>query len=243
MTKFDIFEVSGQKDLCASNFEQVTKFNAFKVMPQKQIKMEPIILQLNKGCILERPIHELQAYMTWNPQYVQYMNDQPGREHYRMLAEISHQLPHGAKVSDVGTFYGASALALSSNPNIRVTTYDIGQFIPRVQGLATPLTRTNVQMKVMSGQLDIANIATSHFVLLDIDPHDGPEETKFVKLLQDNGFRGVLACDDIHLNDGMKQFWATIPEQLKKVDVSHLAHWTGTGFVIFDPTFMDVNVE
>lgn len=205
--------------------------------------MTNLTLHLHKDNVGNRDMTQLNAFMTWNPAYVQYMNEGPGREHYRMLAEISHQLPDEALVADVGTFYGASALALSSNPKVQVTTYDIGQFIPQVPGVATPLTRSNIRMKVMSGQLDIANIARSHVVLLDIDPHEGSQETKFVQLLLEHGFRGLLVCDDIQLNEGMKEFWATIPAHLKKIDVSHLAHWTGTGIVVFDPTFVDAHVQ
>lgn len=204
--------------------------------------MSPIIIKLNKENVSSRSITDLNDYMTWNPQYLKYINEEPGKEHYRMLAEISNQLPEGTNIADIGTFYGSSALALSSNPKVNVTTYDIGQFIPR-DNESTPLKRSNITFKVMSGQLDIGNISKCPFVLLDIDPHDGPEETKFVQLLIDRGFRGLLACDDINLNEGMKEFWSNIPTCYKKVDVSHLAHWTGTGIVVFDPSYIDVIVE
>lgn len=200
-------------------------------------------LILNTEKVNGRSVTELNAYMAWNPQYIQFMNETAGCEHYRMLAEISHQLEDGCKVADVGTYYGASALALSSNPNISVTTYDILRFIPAGPNMATPLTRPNLVQKVMSGQLDIGNIAKCDFVLLDIDPHNGPEETRFVEMLIENGFRGILACDDINLNEGMRAFWDGIPSNLKKVDVTHLAHWTGTGMVVFDPSFIDVEVS
>lgn len=199
-------------------------------------------LRLSKETISARSMDHLKQYMYWNPQYIEYMNQEPGKEHYRFLAEVSHQLSDGSLIADVGTYYGTSALALSSNPNVSVTTYDIAQFIPKASHVETPLSRPNIVQKIMSGQLDIANIAKSHFVLLDIDPHNGPEETKFVQMLIDSGFRGILVCDDIKLNPGMQEFWEGIPSTYKKIDVTHLAHWSGTGLVVFDPTFMDVHV-
>jgi predicted O-methyltransferase YrrM len=150
-------------------------------------------------------------------------------------------LDAGSVVSDLGTYYGASALALSYNPDVMVTTYDIFNVIPQ-QELKSPLTRQNISMKVMSCQLDLQNISKSHLVLLDIDPHDGPTETKFIQLLLDSGFRGILLCDDIFLSDGMTEFWLSIPPHLKKVNVSRFGHWTGTGAVVFDPSFIDLHM-
>lgn len=204
--------------------------------------MSEIVLTLNAANVGARSLLHLTPNMAWNRPYIEYMLAPPGQEHYRMLAEISHQLPDGAAIADVGTFYGASALALSSNPGVQVTTYDIARYIP-YSDIATPLSRPNVTMKTMSGHADVASIARASFVLLDIDPHDGPRETQFVQALRESGFRGILACDDINLNPGMRQFWATIPDTLKKVDVTHLAHWSGTGLVVFDPSYVDVIVE
>jgi|Laugresbdmm110sd_1035091.scaffolds.fasta_scaffold03109_2 predicted O-methyltransferase YrrM len=199
---------------------------------------QPVVIVLSKSRVNARSVQDLNEYMDWNPMHKTFMNSEPGREHYKMLAEISHQLPNNAHISDVGTYYGTSALALSSNPNVNVMSYDIGEFIPK--GVKSPLNRANIQMNVMSGHADIATISKSAFVLLDIDPHDGPEETRFVNFLIEHGFRGVLACDDIYLNSGMKDFWDNIPQQLKKIDVSDMAHWTGTGVVVFDPSHIDV---
>ena len=196
------------------------------------------IIKLSKDDMSNIGIETLYPYMTWNPQYINFMNELPGREHYRMLASISKQLDDGAGVADVGTYFGASALAFSINPNVHVTTYDIHQCIPE-HGM-TPLARANVKQKVMSGQLDVGNIVNSDVVLLDIDPHDGPTETKFVELLMENNFQGILLCDDIFHNKGMTQFWNDIPSILKKVDVSEYGHWTGTGAVIFNPDIIDI---
>lgn len=199
------------------------------------------VLHLTKDAIDKVDMSSLHPYMTWNPQFIRYMNEAPGKEHYKMLAVLSSQLDAGSVVSDLGTYYGASALALSYNPDVIVTTYDIFNVIPQ-QEPRSPLTRPNIAMKIMSCQLDLRNISKSHLVLLDIDPHDGPTETKVVESLQESGFRGILLCDDIFLNDGMTEFWLSIPKQIKKVNVSRFGHWTGTGAVVFDPSFIDLHM-
>lgn len=200
-------------------------------------------LILNAQNVNRRSVDDIIHFMAWSPAFQGYMVENAGKEHYRMLAEISHQLWLGSRISDVGTFCGASALALSSNPNVLVTTYDIESFIPNDPVVATPLTRPNVVQKIMSGHADISNIAQCDVVLLDIDPHDGPAEMQFVNMLIEHGFRGVLVCDDIHLNDGMRAFWGNIPRHLRKIDASHLAHWSGTGMVVFDPSYLDVQIS
>lgn len=200
-----------------------------------------IKINLDYDTVSKRNNDNLLYYMSWNPQYSYYINEKPGNEHYRMLAEISHQLPDGAVISDIGTYYGASALALSSNPKVNVTTYDINVCIPTYRDILTPIHKHNIRQKVMSGQLDIANISKAHVVCLDIDPHDGIEEIKFFKLLEEHKFRGILLCDDIFLNEGMTSFWEYIPKHYKKVDITHIAHYTGTGAVIFDPEYIDLD--
>lgn len=196
-------------------------------------------LTLSYDDVAKQPMGHLLPFMSWNPPYITYMNELPGQEHYKLLANISHQLPDGAVISDVGTYFGASALALSSNPKVCVTTYDIADCITKNNNTLTPLSRENITQKIMPGQQDIELIAKSDLVVLDIDPHDGPAEIDFVKLLVEHGFRGILICDDINLNAGMKEFWNSIPSHLKKIDVSRLAHWTGTGLVVFDPLKID----
>ena len=185
-------------------------------------------------------LSHLSHYLKWVPSYMGYFNEEAGKEHYKLLAYLSHKI--GGEIADIGTLYGSSALALSYNETANVTTIDINKIIPEQQGLHTPLSRTNVKMYVTSGQTIISKIAQCQVVLLDIDPHDGPEEAKIIhKLLQYN-FKGILVANDIFINDGMKHFWDTIPSSLKKIDVTHIGHFTGTGIVVFDPDVLDVEV-
>jgi hypothetical protein len=200
------------------------------------------VLRISAENIASRSMDHLNLYIQWKPAHMRYMNEVPGKEHYRFLAEVSHLLADGSYISDVGTYYGTSALALSSNPNVSVVTYDIVQCIPTEPHVLTPLSRPNILQKLIPGQLDISTIAKSHVVLLDIDPHNGSDEKEFFQMLITNGFRGVLVCDDINLNPGMKSFWSTIPPMYKKMEITSVAHWSGTGLVLFDPTFITVEM-
>jgi hypothetical protein len=185
-------------------------------------------------------LSHLSHYLQWNPDYMKYFNKNAGEEHYKLLAYLSTSI--GGEIADIGTSYGCSALALSHNDQANIITTDIHKIIPEQQGLYTPLSRSNVKMYIVSGQAIISRIAQCQLVVLDMDPHEGPEEAKFIIKLMQYNFKGILVAGDINLNNGMKQFWNTIPSSLKKIDVTHLGHFTGTGIVVFDPDVIDVDV-
>lgn len=200
-----------------------------------------ITICLNQELIDQRSLIKLIQYMEWNEPYAEYLVGKAGTEHYKLLAEISQQLKSGAKVADIGSFYGTSALALSINEEIEITTYDINKFIPE-DCPKTPLTRPNIKQKIMRGQDDIEYLVQCDFILLDVDPHDGKQEKEILDLLIEHKFRGILCCDDINMSRDMKEFWNNIPENLKKYDVSYLGHWTGTGLIVFDPEYIDIYI-
>lgn len=201
-------------------------------------------IYLNQESIEKRSLIKLIQYMEWNETYAEYLLGKAGTEHYKLLADISLQLKPGAKIADIGSFYGTSALALSINESIDVTTYDIESHIQTPsENIKTPLSRTNLKQKLMRGQDDIEYISMCDFILLDVDPHDGKQEKEILDLLIEHKFRGILCCDDIKMSRDMKEFWNNIPENLKKIDVSHLGHWTGTGIVVFDPSYIDIEIS
>lgn len=202
------------------------------------------LLKINKQEVKDVDLSSIYEYMDWNPTYRGFLTKLPGEEHYKLLAYMGKLVSLKNPVtliSDIGTLYGSSALALSAaHPSVQVTTYDILNVIPNVQGLKSINNVSSIKRKIMSGQLDIANIAKSQLILLDIDPHEGTEETKFVKLLQNAGFKGLMLVDDIKLNEGMRKFWEGV--ELPKYDLTELGHWTGTGLIVYDPEIIDVQV-
>lgn len=188
-------------------------------------------------------ISKLTPYTKWHPHYI-YFPREMGLEHYKLLAYLSSQCENGEKVYDIGTFVGYSALALAYNPNVNVVTYDLYNLFPNTADL-TAKAYPNITFKIAdcTTPAEVQEIAKSPLVFLDVDPHDGIQEPQIFKSLEDAGFKGILLLDDIHLNEGMRNFWNWIPEKYKKYDISKYGHHSGTGLVVFDEAHVNVCIE
>lgn len=195
------------------------------------IKMVSTLI-IDKEAIAETCLDPFVEYIEWNPQYKNFMLEVPGKEAYRLLANLSAQIVKVNPIPlmcDVGTLFGASALVMAVTPSVQVLTYDIQNYVPaNVKSIASI---SNIKRHFFSAQLDIDTIAKADLVLVDIDPHGGAEEAKFLDMLKARDFKGIVIFDDIYLNDKMKHFWQNIKET--KWDVTEYAHCTGTGIVVF----------
>lgn len=156
---------------------------------------------------------------------------QPGREHYRLLAELASQF-NGEVIIDIGTHRGSSALALSTNPLNKVHSFDI---ISKVE----PHTASNLHFHIA----DLWNpsvreqwkgiLLGSKMIVLDIDPHAGNMEFEFYQWLKWSNYKGLLVCDDIwYFKEMRDNFWLKIPSS-EKLDITCLGHWSGTGVIAF----------
>lgn len=189
--------------------------------------------------------------MKWNQPYIKYMNEPSGKEHYKLLAYLSlelSKLKEKPQISDIGTLYGSSALSFALNPDAEITTYDILNFVPQLpENMFSINSIPNITRKFMSGQLDIKNIAKSDVVLLDVDPHDGIQEKKFIELLDKANFKGILIIDDIKLNEDMKSMWDYIVKTYSSKyifhDISNYGHWSGTGLIIFNHKYLNIKIN
>lgn len=195
-----------------------------------------------------------QKYIAWSPG-AQYFNLPPGQEHYRLLAYLAGQLPQGSSCADCGTLYGCSAVALAALGYARtVLTFDIKDHLPPGQ---TPsyldiATIKPYQLSALDPDA-IAEMINCQIIVLDIDPHDGKQETDFLVQLELHSYRGILICDDIHLNEAMEKFWVGVQgcfrERLERapaykcIDLTPWGHWSGTGAVVFDPAVIDLEVK
>jgi hypothetical protein len=181
---------------------------------------------------------DLYPYVTWHKNS-QYFDLQAGREHYRLLAWLSLQLQKHEVVYDIGTYLGFSALALSYNRTCKVKTYDLVSCIPKNQ--ISPEYRSNIEFHIENilETKDFLTILDAPIIVLDTN-HDGVFEKKFYNALYENEYRGLLVCDDIHLNPQMEEFWNSI--LLDKIDVTSVGHWSGTGIVMFDKTYFSFNL-
>lgn len=196
---------------------------------------------LNKERIDDIDLSSLHQYLAWNPQYLQFFAQKAGQEAYKLLGYISKH--SNGVISDIGTQFGSSALALSLNDQVIVETYDKFKLIPDNNQVQTIVNKTNIKYKVLSAQTILSKIAESTVVYLDINTPNGSEELKIINKLEELKFKGLLIIDDIKLNKVMENVWNNVPKHLKKIDVTEFGHWSGTGIVVYNPQHIDVNVE
>jgi hypothetical protein len=181
-------------------------------------------------------LKDLWKYSNWADNF-KFFNLRNGDEHYRLLSYFSWQFPPNTTIIDVGTFLGFSALALSHNPDVKVISYNIQDDI------GTPVysvkNKENVELRIKNCIDDLNILLNSPFIMLDT-AHNGDFEQELIQKLIDNKYRGMVLCDDIHLNYEMIQFWNWVP--LKKIDLSKYGHWSGTGLIIFDENTIDLEI-
>ena len=148
-------------------------------------------------------------------------------EHYKLLSYLTKSMD-GITIIDAGTSQGHSCLALAQNPKNKVITYDIVN-----KHFDFFDSHKNIEFK----KLDINNespeiIKSAKIILLDIDPHDGIQEIKFTNYLKDIGYKGYVICDDINLNNPMRNWWTSL--SIEKYDVTDVGHGTGTGIINYN---------
>jgi len=167
-----------------------------------------------------------------------YFLENAGSEHYKLLAYLASIINDtNNPYIDIGTYRGCSAAALSYNNNHSVITYDIIDCITDNE-IFSIKNKENIKIKITDCCNEMLEICQSKLILLDIDPHDGIQESKIIDYLIDYNFNGILLIDDIHLNENMQNFWDSI--KLKKYDITKYGHWSGTGVVIFNEKLFDI---
>ena len=157
-----------------------------------------------------------------------------GKEHYRLLYYIS-SLYTGKTFIDIGTWVGDSALALASNKENNVISFDIVRQPRNTQGMYINIDELikDENIKFLLGDATKYNkeeILNSPFIMLDT-AHDGIFENEFYNFLHEINYKGFFFLDDIHLNEPMRQFWNNITED--KYDLTKVGHWSGSGLVHF----------
>lgn len=197
-------------------------------------------ITLDVELINNTDLSDVKPFIEWNVKNAQYFDLDAGKEHYKLIAYIAQQLSSGFFV-DIGTYFGFSAAALSVSKDAKVVTYDVCDWIPDDDSVVSIKKKDNITMKLMNCVNDMDEILKTDFIVLDIDPHDGVEETNILNALRSYGYKGVVLLDDINLNDDMKKFWTDIPEQ--KYDVSKYGHWSGTGLVVFDSSRFHIELH
>jgi predicted O-methyltransferase YrrM len=195
---------------------------------------------LDKNAINDIDLTPLGKYVDWNTNNYQFFNLEAGKEHYKLLAYLSQTL-NCPKLVEIGTYLGYSAVAFSINPNKQICSYDIFNWLPSEEdGKTTAESKSNIKLYVGDYMNDFEEIVKgTDLIMIDID-HSGVTEAEIMDILRKQGYKGLVLLDDINLNDEMRKFWASIPE--KKLDITSVGHWSGTGLVIMDPTRFTVTL-
>ena len=149
-----------------------------------------------------------------------------GQSEYRLYAWLSKQF-NNTTILDVGTRTGGSALALSYNPTNQVRSYDL------IEQGASSIEKENITWNIgdfmQDEEIDWDNVS---IVMIDVDPHDGSQERVMMDWLREKGWKGLLLHDDIGPGwPDIQLMWDEIPEP--KIDVTEIAHMSGTGLVNF----------
>lgn len=156
----------------------------------------------------------------------------PG-EHYAFLAALTLIL-RPRLVWDIGTYHGASALAMATHSG-SVVTNDICALSDMDGSYGNlELEFENVRQCVGSladeqfFALHRESLAEADLVVVD-GPKDGLYEYEVVPRLVDTMASGsILVLDDIRFTN-MQELWASL--QKPRIDIGCFGHWSGTGIV------------
>jgi hypothetical protein len=167
------------------------------------------------------------------------------QEHYRLLAVLARQVHEaGLGIVDVGSpaLHSAAALWVGAH---KVETFEHEPdkkkvLPPAVEASAKKsgiLVRTEDPLRALTSKV----LERVGLIALDVEPHSGVYERVFLQALLDRGYRGLVVLDESQLNAGMRDVlkWAPV----RKIDVTHLAHWSGTALLVFDAERFVVDVE
>ena len=161
-----------------------------------------------------------------HPDMQQWFHLESGKEHYRLLMHLTYCFD-GIQIADIGTYRGASAIALAQNPNNKIYSLDVGVF-------RNDIPYGNIEFNIgdyITDQSIQNRILESKVIFLDVD-HLYTNEIWLYNFLVEKNWNGIMLCDDIHLNDEMKRFWSEIRHE--KYDITQYGHFSGTGIVLFN---------
>lgn len=150
-------------------------------------------------------------------------------QHYKLLFYLS-SLFKDELILDLGTRDGLSALTLSYNSNNQVISYDLLPMPEEMINYTKQIDNCNFkQMNCLDEDLEIYKKAK--LIFLDLDPHDGIQEQKFIQILESINYKGIVICDDIVWFPQMREWWDNLKQT--KYDLTNWAHGSGTGLIDF----------
>ena len=175
--------------------------------------------------------------------------------YYAILVHLSTYFTDSVIV-DLGTNRGGSAAALSYNRSNEVYTFDIaindeaislfeqyenityliGNCIENNWHGQPQIIPPGLRIRPLKSEREI--FLSSELIFLDIDPHDGVQESQVLEFLITNNWKGIMVCDDIggHSNNfhpRMRDWWNSIELTTYNI-VNKYASDTGTGIICFN---------
>lgn len=151
-----------------------------------------------------------------------------GKEHYQLLSYISSKFDDKL-FFDIGTYRGSSALALGFNKKNKVISYDI---VNEKKCLFDD--ENNIEF-LLGDATENEQLLKSDLILLDT-AHDGIYESKFLKYLKDNKYKGIVIMDDVDYYPILKDLAKQLEERnvVELIDLTKIGHFSGTLVLLFN---------
>lgn len=187
-------------------------------------------------------------------QYEGYMMAPAGREHYALLNYLSQKFGDCRHVTDIGTRYVSSALAMASNLRTPVWTFDLpsskkrisafrgkteDQWQQELQQVGANITFYKVDL-IKASEEDFKKYLGTWFVMLDTHhrPYTVPFEREFFARVLNIGYKGLMLLDGVNEHDEMRRWWKELQDGAvaggyRTYLFTSIGHWSGTGFVDF----------
>jgi hypothetical protein len=215
-----------------------------------------VIVRANPASLENVDIGAAFPLVSWHPDRLHFF---AAKEQYRLVSLVARAVGSAfpdAPMVDIGSplMHAAAALwtgARAAGSNAKVLAFcnqqdpEASWRVPEsVQQLARESGIEALDVTVTSaleGIDDLVQRQGCKLMVLDKDPHDGVFERLVIQKLMDLDYRGLLIMDDARLNPEMANVIKWAP--LKKVDATHLGHWSGTTVLVFDPAAIDFLAE
>ena len=228
------------------------KLHACKTENSFEPTVADVVLDFDAIRNFEGARNEFKQFTT--PKYQGHFMNKPGREHYALLSYLTATYGDCRHVTDIGTRYVASSLALGSNRRSPVWTFDLPKSKERraaFQGQSEEEWQSQVKaagVSITFHNLNLLNVTEENFrmymgswlVVLDTHhlPYTVPFEVQWFQRMMDIKFKGIIVLDDIHVNKEMRQWWKDLCDNAdqygyKTYDLTPVGHHSGTGLVDF----------
>lgn len=245
-----------------TNGKRSKKFKSQTIaVPKKTCELEgsfvppgdEIIIDYEKIRNMDLSLRERLKHLTIET-YEKFFLEKAGKEHYAFMSYMSDTYGDCRHFTDIGTRYVTSSLAIGSNLQSPVWTFDRpgsterkhafrgkteAEWKSQAQSAGVDITFHNLDLLAVPDE-EFRKYFGTWFVFLDTFhyPDTKPFERELFQRIRDVGFKGILGLDDIYLNDEMKKWWNEVREGAEAggyttYDITEVGHFSGTGLVDF----------